>query len=94
MPRKRRVGRPRVRTVLTKQGYSVRARKFIGTSCDVCSVSSSLVIHHADQDIRNNRPENLQTLCARCHNAHHHQARKAKKSVAGRAPMCDARDEV
>ena len=94
MGRKRRVGRPRVRTVLSKQGYSVRARKFIGTCCEVCSLTTALVIHHCDQNIRNNKPENLQTLCAWCHNAHHHQARKAKKSVAGRAEKCDARDEV
>lgn len=94
MPRKRRVGRPRMRTVLTKQGYSVRARKYLGTECEVCSLTKALVIHHCDQNVRNNRLDNLQTLCKVCHDAHHHQARKEKKKIAGRAPMCDGSSEV
>lgn len=37
---------------------------------------SALVIHHIDEDVRNNRPENLITLCLTCHTVHH----KSKKT--------------
>lgn len=32
---------------------------------------SNLVIHHCDEDPRNNRPENLVTMCQTCHAVHH-----------------------
>lgn len=84
MARKRRVGRPRVRRVLTDAGYSLRARKHLGLSCEVCQSLESLVIHHCDQNVRHNTPDNLQTLCKLCHDSHHRLARKEKRAVAGR----------
>lgn len=33
--------------------------------------SSILTVHHIDEDITNNKPENLQTLCRKCHTKKH-----------------------
>ncbi|MGI6078839.1 MAG: HNH endonuclease [Fastidiosipilaceae bacterium] len=32
---------------------------------------SNLVVHHIDEDIQNNDPENLVTLCMSCHTGLH-----------------------
>lgn len=35
---------------------------------------SNLTVHHIDEDVRNNTPENLVTVCDRCHQTNHHSA--------------------
>lgn len=35
---------------------------------------SNLTVHHINEDVKNNTPENLVTICARCHQANHHSA--------------------
>lgn len=40
-------------------------------SCETCGSTSQLGLHHMDEDRTNNSPENLQTLCPRCHMAWH-----------------------
>ncbi len=49
-----------------------RIRKSIverdGRRCQVCGISRrGLVVHHIDEDITNNHPCNLVTVCPRCH---------------------------
>lgn len=57
--------------------------KWKGDSCEVCGRTSTydsdgylqtrptLTIHHIDENVRNNEPENLITLCRPCHDKHH-----------------------
>lgn len=57
-----------------------------GMSCSACGAQAmrmrhgnggwrtSLQVHHLDENTRNNYPENLITLCARCHMKHHRGA--------------------
>lgn len=53
-------------------------KKFRKDKCEDCGVGlkygrvghynhPNLVVHHRDGDISNNNPENLQTLCKKCH---------------------------
>ena len=64
--------------------YSVHKK----AACEVCGATkgksedefnSRLVVHHIDDNMTNNDPSNLQTLCKECHNGAH------KKGVIGRA---------
>src|SRR5262245_39690646 len=72
------------RTVLTKHGYSWRARKHLKTSCEVCGDTRYLNAHHIDQDKTNNSPENIQTLCKFCHDFWHSLSRRIGREIAGR----------
>lgn len=74
------------RTVLTRHGYSWRARKHLKISCEACASVESLVAHHMDQDITNNEPGNIQTLCAPCHDFWHATAKRLGRTIAGRMP--------
>lgn len=42
--------------------------------CQRCGVAWSRHMHHRDRNTSNRRPENLEALCERCHQAEH-QAR-------------------
>ncbi len=46
-------------------------RKQLGNACERCKSKRHLVVHHKDEDKRHNDPENLETLCKACHQAHH-----------------------
>jgi len=72
------------REILTKHGYSWRARKHLKASCEACGETRWLQAHHVDQDITNNQPGNIQTLCKWCHNFHHATAKRLGLTVAGR----------
>ena len=72
------------RKILTKHGYSWRARKHLKTSCEACGESRQLQAHHIDQDMTNNPPENIQTLCKWCHNFHHASAKRLGIAIAGK----------
>ena len=74
------------RTDLTKHGFSWRARKHLKTACEACGHPYRLQAHHMNQDIRDNRPENIQTLCKHCHDFWHTTAKRRGKTVAGRMP--------
>lgn len=62
-----------------------RARKLRGTSCESCGTTAiRLCAHHIDENEQNNSSDNIQTLCNSCHSTHHHHARRAGLTVAGR----------
>ena len=71
---------------LTKHGYSWRARKHIKTYCEACGYSRALHAHHIDQDITNNREENIQTLCKHCHDYWHTTQKRMRRKIAGKMP--------
>ena len=57
-----------------------RARKFVGKVCERCGLSNAqhrkaydanLVVHHINRNPKDNAPDNLQTLCFRCHRIVH-----------------------
>jgi len=52
--------------------FSLRARMHLKTSCEACGSGYMLAAHHKDKNRENNTPENIQTLCVRCHAKLHH----------------------
>jgi len=74
------------RTDLTKHGFSWRARKHLKAACEACGHPYRLQAHHMNQDIMDNRPENIQTLCKHCHDFWHTTAKRRGRTVAGRMP--------
>ena len=59
--------------------YRKRAAKFRGESCEFCGTSSGLHIHHKNENVADNSPGNLQTLCGSCHLKDHHKRWNRKK---------------
>jgi 5-methylcytosine-specific restriction endonuclease McrA len=45
--------------------------KYRRERCEQCASTNKLTVHHADGNKKNNRPENLQTLCWPCHAKKH-----------------------
>lgn len=74
------------RAVLTKHGYSWRARKHLKTSCEACGAGRVLEAHHVNQRKADNRPQNIQTLCKPCHNFWHATAKRIGRRIAGKMP--------
>ena len=72
------------RKVLTKHGYSWRARKHLKTMCEACGSKEKLQAHHIDQRIENNFKENIQTLCKSCHDFWHTTGKRIGKYPVGR----------
>jgi len=75
------------RKEVTTAGLRWRAEQLRDPACEICGAFSKLHAHHIDGDITNNTSENIQTLCARCHAAHHHYTRRLGLMVAGRAEL-------
>jgi len=46
-------------------------RKYLGKSCELCGKSSDLQAHHQNKDWKDNSPENIKTLCRKCHMSQH-----------------------
>ena len=72
------------RKVLTKHGYSWRARKHLKRWCEVCGERRRLQAHHVDQVRSHNEPTNIQTLCKWCHGFHHATAKRLGIAIAGK----------
>ena len=53
--------------------YHLRAQQFKGTVCERCLSPDNLDVHHKDGNIKNNAPENLETICHPCHMKLHWQ---------------------
>jgi 5-methylcytosine-specific restriction endonuclease McrA len=77
-----------MRDFLTKQGYSLRGRAHMGKFCEACGDRDAalLDIHHLDQNHEHNEPDNLQTLCSRCHDFWHTTNNCLNRFPAGRMP--------
>ncbi len=71
---------------LTKHGYSWRARKYLKPACEACGSVHRRIAHHVDQDIANNTPSNIQTLCKWCHDFWHATQKRLGLNIAGRMP--------
>lgn len=67
-----------------RDSYHWRARRMRSDCCEHCGATENLHAHHVDGKRENNSPENIQTLCGSCHITHHHRARRAGLTVAGR----------
>src|ERR1700676_4091562 len=73
-------GNGRYSSLFQKMRVVVLARD--GEICTVCMTPNKIVrpsrprsvlqVHHIDDNTKNNVPENLLTLCERCHKRHHH----------------------
>ena len=46
--------------------------------CQDCGTDSNIVVHHVDGDRKNNRMENLLTLCTACHGRLHREEQLTK----------------
>ena len=67
--------------------FHYRARKHLKAACEACGQTTSLHAHHLDQDISNNVPENIQTLCKPCHDFWHSTAKRHGRFPAGKMPQ-------
>ena len=65
-----------VKSKVTPGSYRHRARKSRLECCELCSSQKNLQVHHKNRNVENNSPENLQTLCASCHNKEHWKDRR------------------
>src|SRR5262245_9588805 len=81
------------RRVLTKHGYSWRARKHLKISCEACGERRQLQAHHVDQNKANNEPSNIQTLCKWCHNFLHSTAKRLGLTMAGKMACLELQQE-
>ncbi|MBE0435216.1 MAG: HNH endonuclease [Methylomicrobium sp.] len=48
-----------------------QSKKAVKKCCEVCGKTTTLHVHHADENPLNNSPSNLMTLCAQCHREAH-----------------------
>lgn len=51
----------------SRKASHYHARKQRTETCECCGASKRLQAHHVNEDWKDNRPENLQTLCVFCH---------------------------
>lgn len=61
-----------------------RYRDYVKTACEKCGSTKYLCGHHLDHNRSNNNPENIQTLCKRCHQVEHKCYLNFKMSEAAR----------
>lgn len=73
-------GYSRLKPIKTKQDAHTRARQVcLRSFCNRCGSSERLQVHHQDRNPFNNNPENLESLCAKCHRIEH--KREAPPSI-------------
>jgi len=72
--------------MLTNDGHRYHARKLRQDCCEKCGTTENLNTHHKDENLANNSPENIQTLCAACHTGHHWE--NGKKPWRKYPPAC------
>ena len=70
----------------------VQARKYViakhaPTTCGRCGEKKPIDIHHIDENPLNNRPENLEILCRKCHLRHHRDQEKLRRP---KCRFCDS----
>jgi len=67
-----------------KWPYSYRLH--LKDACEICSSTRHLNIHHVDGDWNNTAPDNLRTLCAKCHRELHGERDALSGRFVGRKP--------
>lgn len=70
----------------TEAAARKRAQKRNGGSCEACSKTTETVVHHVNGNPKDNRPENLQTLCSPCHSFWHAMLRRIGMRPERRMP--------
>lgn len=55
----------------SRNAYLHRARKLLKPACECCGSAVQRQAHHVNMDWKDNRPENVQTLCIFCHHFWH-----------------------
>ena len=65
-------------------GFIKRASYLKKESCEICGKKRNLHTHHIDQNVANNAPENLRTLCSSCHIKHHWRMKRLGLEVGRR----------
>jgi len=78
------MGKAFVKDTPSRSALRKRVTPFRGKSCESCGATKNLHAHHIDEKLLNDSPDNIQTLCGSCHVSHHHRARRAGLTVAGR----------
>ena len=56
--------RSTARTIAIRYGFNL-------SKCSICGSKDRTVVHHVDENYRNNELKNLRILCFRCHNQLH-----------------------
>lgn len=51
--------------------YRKTVIELLGDKCSLCDSTHDLIVHHKDRNRKNNSVENLELLCASCHNKTH-----------------------
>ena len=67
---------------VTKDALHWRARTHRRASCEDCSDTKGLHVHHKDRNPANNDVANLATLCASCHLKRHWREDREKRMLA------------
>lgn len=64
------------------------ARKLLTPNCERCGTIKRLQAHHVDNDIMNNNPSNVMTLCRPCHTKWHWEHGKTMPAKRGLCRLC------
>lgn len=70
----------------SRKASHYHARKQRLGNCECCGGSKRLEAHHVNEDWRDNRPENIQTLCIFCHTFWHAMHRRLGATPTQRMP--------
>lgn len=60
-----------------------------GIVCAVCGAKTKLQVHHIDNNITNNEPNNLERLCVTCHAGRHNSLEHWIKGNPAHKGRCD-----
>lgn len=52
--------------------------KSLEQKCSLCSIKTKLIVHHIDNNYRNNKLNNLMIVCKGCHNKIHKKGVRIK----------------
>lgn len=67
--------------------YGLRARVFKKTYCENCGTTTDLDAHHLNGNIKDNRSENIKTLCHPCHMKLHWQQNPSFGVITRSTPL-------
>lgn len=80
------------REQVTLAGYRKRAVKFRKKHCETCGTTVGVHAHHKNEDVTDNRPENIATHCGSCHLKWHWSF--GKRSETRRGPTGSGSSET